>query len=214
MKTKTVGELLKEKREYHRLSLAVLSEKTRIRIEYLEALENNEFHKLPATSFVKGFIKTYARVFRFDHQPLIALLRRDFKESARGKLVPREFIKPVLKKRSLSNPFTIFSLSLASVFIILFGYVAMQWLNLQKPPRLEIITPQADALVSSQVIVEGKTAQDAIVLVNAQPVALQQDGSFRTEIFLPREGISTITVEAKDRREKSSIIQRTVYVKY
>ena len=214
MKTKTVGELLKEKRTFHRLSLEGLSEKTKIKIEYLEALENNEFGKLPAASFVRGYIKTYARIFRFDHQPLIALLRRDFKESAKGMLVPREFIKPILKKRQLSHPITIFALSLVSIFIVLFAYVGLQWYNLQKPPMLEIYAPEEDALVSSQVVIEGKTVPDAVLAVNAQPVALQQDGSFRTEIFLPREGIFTITIEARDRREKSSVIQRTVYVKF
>ena len=214
MKSKTVGELLKEKRSFHRLSLESLSQKTKIKVGYLEALENNEFEKLPAASFVRGYIKTYARIFRFDHQPLIALLRRDFKESAKGTLIPREFIKPILKKRQLSNPITIFALGLVSVFIVLLSYVGVQWYNLQKPPHLELISPQEDALVSSQVIVEGQTVSDAIVVVNAQPVALQQDGSFRTEVYLPREGIFTITVEATDRREKSSVLQRTVYVKF
>lgn len=214
MKSKTVGELLKEKRTFHRLSLENLSQKTKIKIEYLDALENNEFKKLPAASFVRGYIKTYARIFRFDHQPLIALLRRDFKESAKGTLVPREFIKPILKKRQLSNPITIFALGLASVFIVLLSYVGVQWYNLQKPPRLEVSSPQEDALVSSQVVVEGQTLPDAIVSVNAQPVALQQDGSFSAEVYLPKEGIFTITIEATDRREKSSIVQRTVYVKF
>lgn len=214
MKTKSVGDLLKEKRTFHRLSLESLSEKTKIKIEYLEALENSEFEKLPGASFVRGYIKTYARIFRFDHQPLIALLRRDFKESAKGMLVPREFIKPILKKRQLSHPITIFALSLASVFVVLLLYVGVQWYNLQKPPMLEIFTPQEDALVSSQVVVEGKTTPEAVVAVNAQPVALQQDGSFRTEVFLPREGIFTLTIEATDRREKTSVIQRTVYVKF
>lgn len=214
MKTKTVGELLKEKRTFHRLSLEGLSQKTKIKIEYLEALENNEFDKLPAASFVRGYIKTYGRVFRFEYQPLIALLRRDFKESAKGTLVPREFIKPMLRKRKLSHPMTMMALGLATVFVVLMGYVGWQWYNLQKPPRLEVTAPQEDALVAAQVVVEGQTVPEAVVSVNSQPVALQQDGSFRTEIYLPREGIATITVEATDRREKSSVVQRTVYVKF
>jgi hypothetical protein len=62
--------------------------------------------------------------------------------------------------------------------------------------------------------VEGRTVPDAIVLVNAQPVALQPDGQFRTELYLPQEGVRSITIEAKDRRGKAALLQRTVYVRF
>jgi len=93
-------------------------------------------------------------------------------------------------------------------------YVGVQWYNFQKPPKLIIFTPEEDALVAAQVVIEGQTSPEAVVLVNAQPVALQEDGYFKTEVYLPREGISTVTIEATDRREKTSVTQRTVYVKF
>lgn len=214
MKTKTIGEILREEREYHHLSIADLAKRTRIRAEYLEALENNEFELLPAATFVKGYIKTYGTVFGFDYQPLLGLLRRDFKESAKGQLVPREFIKPVLKKRQMWTPITTTMIVAAAVFLTLFTYVGIQWYNLNRPPSLTLTQPTDNQEVAAQVIVTGTTTPEAVVIVNNQPVALQPNGSFRTEIFLPREGINSVTVEAKDRRGKSSLIQRTVYVRY
>ncbi|MBD3279378.1 MAG: hypothetical protein GF390_01560 [Candidatus Pacebacteria bacterium] len=214
MKTKTIGEILQEERQFHRLSLPELAKKSRIRLEYLRALEKNQFDQLPAATFVKGYIKTYARLFGFDHQPLLALLRRDYKESAKGKLVPREFVKPVIKKRQLWTPVTILVIVMASVFLTLLGYVGFQWYNLNKPPSLEVYAPQEDQFVAGTVVVEGQTLPEAVVTVNSQPVALQPDGSFQTEVYLPQEGISTITIEATDRRGKTSLLQRTVYVKF
>ncbi len=214
MKTKTIGEILKEERQFHRLSLEELAKRSRIRPEYLVALENNQFDQLPAAAFVKGYIKTYAQTFGFDPQPLLGILRRDFKESAKGKLVPREFIKPVLKRRQFWRPITGLMVILSSVFITLLLYVGVQWYNLNKPPELEVETPTENAEVASQVEVVGKTNPEAIVSVNNQPVALQPDGSFSTEIFLPQEGIASVTVEAKDRRGKSNLVQRTVYVRF
>lgn len=214
MKTKTIGEMLREARTFHRLSVEDFSKRTRIRAEYITALENNQFDQLPAATFVKGYIKTYGTLFGFDYQPLVGLLRRDYKESARGKLVPREFIKPVLKKNTLSTPVTVAVLILITLFVSLMSYVGFQWYNLNKPPDLKIVSPADNASVASQVIVEGLTEPEAIVSVNAQPVSLQPDGSFQTEIFLPREGITSITVEATDRRGKTSLIQRTVFVKF
>jgi cytoskeletal protein RodZ len=213
MKTKTIGEILKGQRLQHRLSLEDLSKRTRIRQEYLEALENNQFDQLPSAIFVKGYIKTYSNLFGMDYQPLLALLRRDFKESAAGTLVPREFIKPVLKKRQYWTPVTLAVLCLATIFLTLIGYVGVQWYNIQKPPSLKVTAPKEGESVSANFEVKGVTVNDAIVTVNSQPLSLQQDGSFQTEVYIPREGIHTITVEATDRRGKKSVEQVSVHVK-
>lgn len=214
MKTRTIGEILREEREFHHLSLESLSKRTRIRQEYLEALEQNQFELLPAATFVKGYIKTYGQIFGFDYQPLLGLLRRDFKESAKGKLVPREFIKPVLSKKPWLGSITGTVIVVATVFLALFGYVGFQWFSFNRPPDIVIEAPEENAEVASQVVVTGRTKVDSIVTVNDQPVALQSDGSFETQIFLPTEGVNSITIEAKDRRGKSKLVQRTVVVKF
>lgn len=214
MKTKTVGEILKEQRLEANLSLQDLAKESRIRVEYLEALEKNDFAKLPAATFVKGYIKIYSRILGFDFQPIIALLRRDFKESAKGKLVPREFIKSILTRRKTFTPITNVFISLALIFLVLFSYVGFQWYNFNKPPELVIYTPEEDAFVSTKVMIEGKTNPEAVVLVNSEPISLSTDGKFKTEIYLPREGVATITIEATDKRGKTSLISRTVYVRF
>lgn len=214
MKTRTIGEMLSSERNSRHLSLEQLSKRTRIRQKYLEALENDEFSNLPAAPFVKGYIKAYARVLGFEADPLIALLRRDFKESAKGKLVPREFIKPVLKNRQHFAPVTLAIIVLATVFTTLVGYVALQWFNLNKPPDLVLTTPEANDIVAPRVTVEGRTVPEAIVTINSDPVALKPDGSFSTELFLETEGIASITVESTDRRGKTNTESLTVYVQY
>lgn len=214
MKIKTVGEILRSHRQQQHLDLEKFAKMTRIRVENLEALENDQFEKLPSAVFVKGYIKTYASLFGFDYQPVLALLRRDFKESAVGKLVPREFIKPILKKRRTWTPITVVFLGLAVVFVTLVGYVGVQWYNIQKPPELEVFSPKENEFVSSHIEVKGRTVNDAIVDVNAQPVAIQADGSFQTEVYLPREGIHILTIEAVDRRGKKNVVQRPVRVQF
>lgn len=214
MKTRTVGEILRDERESRRYRLEELAKRTRIRLEYLEALEANQFELLPSATFVKGYIKIYAQLFGFDHKPLIALLRRDYKESARGTLVPREFITPVLKAKFSLNSVTLLVVFLVGIFLSLLGYVGVQWYTLTRPPMLVVTAPGQQDQVASRIIVSGETVPDAVVTVNDQPVALQKDGSFSTEIFISTEGISTITVEATDRRGKSNQVDRTVYVRY
>jgi len=213
-KIKTVGEMLRTRREQHKISLSEFSKLTRIRIENLKALEDDQFSQLPSAVFVKGYIKTYAAFFGFEYQPILALLRRDFKESAVGKLVPREFIKPILKKQRTWTPITLVFLCLAAVFFTLVGYIGWQWYTIQKPPVLEVSSPKENEFVSAHIQVKGKTVNDAVVAVNAQPVAIQQDGSFQTEVYLPREGIHILTVEAVDKRGKKSVVQLPVRVQF
>lgn len=214
MKTKTIGELLREARQAHRVKVLDLAQRTRIRPEYLEALEQNRFQELPSATFVKGYIRSYAHLFGVEAAPLIALLRRDFKESAKGTLVPREFIKPVLKKRAFWTPVTAAVLVLAAICVAVFGYIGVQWYHFNQPPALVVQQPADHATVASQVTVTGQTSPEAQVSVNAQPVALDQQGNFQTQVFIPREGISSITVEAIDRRGKTNLVQRTVYVQF
>ncbi len=214
MQTKKIGQILADERQKQRITLQQLSQTTRIKIEYLQALEKNQFNKLPSSTYVKGFIKAYARVLKLDKNSLQAILRRDFQEKETGKLLPREYHRSSSSRQKGWQPVTFIALTIATIFLTLVGYVAFQWFSLNQPPRLEIYSPQENEFVSSQILIAGATDSEAVVSVNAQPVAIQPDGTFRTEIYLPREGVSTITIEATDQRGKINLQQRTVYVKF
>lgn len=211
--TKTVGELLKLEREKRRISRSQLAQEIRVKENFIHALEENRFDDLPAAVFVKGYIKAYARILNFDPEPMLALLRRDFKESAKGKLVPQEFLKPVLKSSSLSSVRFIL-LGGVGVFLVLFTYIAIRWYSFISPPKVTITAPTENEVVSPQVTVQGLTEPETQVLVNSQIVPVQADGSFETNITLPNEGMSTITIEAIDRQEKKNTEQRTVFVRF
>jgi cytoskeleton protein RodZ len=71
-----LGNLLRTERENKGLSLERISEITRLRVHFLEALENEEWEKLPARVFVKGFIRSYAQTVGFDAEEAISLFDR------------------------------------------------------------------------------------------------------------------------------------------
>ena len=58
----TLGAYLKKTRELHGISIEELASSTKINISVLAALENDDFKKLPAAIFVKGFIKQLSKV--------------------------------------------------------------------------------------------------------------------------------------------------------
>lgn len=213
MKTQTVGDILSKERTRLGLTPEQLSQQTRIRLEHVLALEENQFSQLPAATFVKGYIKSYSRLLGFDHQPLFALLRRDYRESAKGTLVPREFIKPLVSRRKNSR--LSFSMMVGAIFFFVVStYTLIQWYQSQKAPEVEVYSPLDQALVGPTVTVVGQTHEDAIVRVNGQPVALQVDGSFSTDLFMEKEGITTILITATDEKEKETLVERSVYVQF
>ena len=68
---KKTGEMLKKEREKQGKSLKVVAETTRIHIRTLEAMENNEINKLPAKSFLRGFVGSYARYLHLDAKEVL-----------------------------------------------------------------------------------------------------------------------------------------------
>ena len=54
------GQLLRAVREYHRITLQEIVEHTRISLSYLQAIENEDVHALPAEAYLKGYLGQYA----------------------------------------------------------------------------------------------------------------------------------------------------------
>jgi cytoskeleton protein RodZ len=68
-----LGQLLREAREQKGVSLEQVEEATRIRQKFLQALEEGNFGVLPAETYVKGFLRTYAMYLELDPEELMAL---------------------------------------------------------------------------------------------------------------------------------------------
>jgi cytoskeleton protein RodZ len=68
----TFGERLKRERELREVSLKEVTTATRIGPRFLEALENEEWEKLPGGIFNRGFVRAIARYLGLDEENLLA----------------------------------------------------------------------------------------------------------------------------------------------
>lgn len=68
-----LGEKLRRAREAKGLSLEQAEEETKIIRSYLQALEDEEFERLPAPVYVKGFLRNYASYLGLDPQEILSL---------------------------------------------------------------------------------------------------------------------------------------------
>lgn len=74
----SVGEFFRQVRETKSLTLDEVASKTRIHPDFLRALEDGNFAKLPDQVFAKGFVRSYARSLGLDEDDAM----RRFEESA------------------------------------------------------------------------------------------------------------------------------------
>lgn len=67
----SLGKTLREAREKRGLTLSQVAMATRMKIQVVEALENEDFRRFSATLYGKGFIKIYAEFLNLDSRPMI-----------------------------------------------------------------------------------------------------------------------------------------------
>lgn len=71
------GEFLASARRAAGLSLAAVSDATKVKIEHLEAIEASNADALPITAYSVGFVKAYARFLKLDEEALAKQFKKD-----------------------------------------------------------------------------------------------------------------------------------------
>jgi cytoskeleton protein RodZ len=66
-----IGNTLREARVRRNLTLQQVEEDTKIRVKYVQAMENEDFDIMPGTTYVKGFLRTYATYLNLDPEVIL-----------------------------------------------------------------------------------------------------------------------------------------------
>jgi len=75
-----IGNTLREARVRRNLTLQQVEEDTKIRVKYVQAMENEDFDLMPGATYVKGFLRTYATYLALDPEVILDEYRsRDVK---------------------------------------------------------------------------------------------------------------------------------------
>lgn len=71
----TIGQKLREAREDQRLTIEKVFEATRIRVQYLQALEEDDHSVMPSAVQARGYLRNYAEFLRLDVAKLLDEMR-------------------------------------------------------------------------------------------------------------------------------------------
>jgi len=209
---KTVGQILQAARNGQKIDLKDVARITKIRSNFLAAIEADDYAQLPSGTVAKGFIRNYSEFLGIKPDSVQAVFRRDFAENDQGQIVPRGLSQPV-SEVSVWTPRTTLIAGITLVFTVFVGYLFFQYLNLTGPPSLKISQPLDRIEITDQTVeVSGATDPEATISVNGQLVALEKGGrfSFRLPII---GGENKISVTATSKYGKTSVITRTVIKK-
>jgi cytoskeleton protein RodZ len=121
---RTLGQDLAAERERHGLSRAEVAQRLHMSAWQVEALEAGDYARLPQGTFLRGFVRNYAKVLGLD--PNVALQRLEAPRGpAPGIVVPSQNIRFDPLGERLANPY-VKAGGLAVAFIAL-GFAVMYW---------------------------------------------------------------------------------------
>jgi hypothetical protein len=132
-----IGNSLREARLRQQLELTEIEQATKIRARYLQALEEESFDALPAQTYVKGFLRTYADYLGLDGQLYVDEYNSRYSvgdEEPREPVVARRTAAVQQRHRRLESRGVIFALAGIGA---LFALVIAAWKfsgNNNQPP--------------------------------------------------------------------------------
>lgn len=204
---KKIGQIIENARKEKKYSYRELEEITKIKLSFLMAIENGDWQSLPSFPTVLGFVKSISSALDIDEKMTIAVLRRDYPPNKLN-INP----KPDISSKPTWNPKLTFILGIVSVAVVILGYLTFQYIKFNSPPKVDLVSPTEGQVVSgNSVLVFGATDMDVKITVDNQPVLVDEDGKFSTDIEVSSEA-TEVVVKAISRSGKETIVVRKITV--
>ena len=199
----TVGEYLKRKREGLNIPIKDASEKLKIKISYLEDLENNNYEELPPDVYVKGFIKSYAQLIGLNPEKMVDIYNRE--KNIKNKIEKKYQKKKIYTKKFTTQNFAIITPRIITAFFSLLilsiiGYYFWHQINsFNSAPYLFISSPYENHIVNDpNITIKGETEKEVAAKINGQDVFVNQNGYFEEDVIL-QPGKNVFIIEAVNR---------------
>lgn len=206
---KGIGPKLKIARESLGWRLEDVEKKTRIRIIYLKALEEEDFTKIPNGLYAKKYLKKYVKILKIQNDDIF----KNFKEIHDLNLDANPFEKKVLSKRQLILfPRLLKRISLALVILLCLLYLMIYFKKMFFPPQLTIYSPTENIITNEQsLIISGNVEAESDIKINDETIAKDKQNNFSQKISL-KKGLNNIIIKAKKKYSREKIITRQILV--
>ncbi len=208
----TIGAEFESERRRQKLTIEEVAKATKIRPEFLEAIEEGKFDKLPSPAYAHGFVRNYAKFLGLPVEKTLALFRREFDEKKSFEVLPKGLANP---NQYNAPRFRLgrSAIVIAGVGVFLLAFLVYQYRSALFNPPLKVEYPKENEVVSSlNFEVKGKTDPNATLYVENEAVSIESNGSFKKEVTI-FPGSSTIRFKVVNSFGKETELVRKVEVK-
>ncbi|HSW98039.1 MAG TPA: helix-turn-helix domain-containing protein [Candidatus Saccharimonadales bacterium] len=207
-----LGQRLKEERIAKNLTIEEVAKATKIRPQFITAIEQSNYKKLPSKAYAQGFVKNYIAFLGLPPRDSLAMFRREFNEKEYVDILPESFTKrreiPLYR---INWHKTV--LGIGMIFLLLAGFLFFQYRAAIFDPSLHVSSPKENSTITDEgVSVKGSTDSNNMVTVNNYSTYVDTNGSFVKNIAV-FSGKNTITIIATNRFGRKKIIERHIIVK-
>lgn len=228
----TIGELLRAKREEKNLSLKVISQQTKIHIGLLEHLENNDLDKLPSKTYVRGFVKSAAKILGINQETALDILESTYNRDRKviKKEVPNIEMRSEVAKNTLSSVTTPLEeavktvtasssafLAKVGVILLIVGVIGFNVKNLiDKSAEDNIKLPKVLSTIHQKIkpapkkVVAPKAAKTETEAAKANPIQVniiqdKKEAAPKPELKVNNVKLKTISLGEKQFTEDTSV---------
>ncbi len=205
---KQIGNQLKDARIQRHIAIADVADYLKISVRKVEALEGAQLDQLPAVTFTKGFVRSYAKLLQLDITNLLDQISTESKVEQRTdvRIAPRKIVH-AYPSRSSARFVRKLLLSLLLMVLLTLGFLGLRYLN---SPTTEARDASSDAVNASSAVVStdvAKSSNASSITAEAKTnsIASQLASNFATGDSVKRTNISATplpvsnTVAASDK---------------
>src|SRR5947209_1505842 len=130
----TVAEQLRCAREAQKLDIYQVAEITKIKTDHIRALESGNYETFSAPVYIRGFVRTYARVLKLDESQVVTDLEAELGQTEKFRELPPLTKKPrgaldFLMLRLSRLNWRVATASVGVIFVILVGWMGFKTLR-------------------------------------------------------------------------------------
>ena len=169
----SVGQSLRQAREARQLPLADIARTLKLGERQLIALEADQWSELPGTTFVRGFVRNYARLLALDAAPLMEALDKQLEKPVTKLNIPASTPAEPAAGVSKKNDRSVMSVGLLLLLLAVLGYFVLpgDWNMLQGrilellPERAPVVAPAQEEKEAEPLYPPGASNQELIAPV-------------------------------------------------
>ena len=153
----SVGQTLRQAREARQLPLADVARALKLGERQLTALESDQWSELPGATFVRGFVRNYARLLALDAAPLMETLDQQLEKPVTKLNIPASAPAEPAAGVSKKNDRSVMTLGLLLLLVAVLGYFLLpgDW-NMLQGRILALLPERAPAVATVQKEKEAK----------------------------------------------------------